>query len=375
MPKTLPTPTEKVSKTAEARGQHLVWALTPAGVQRALELAAALPDTLCLFHDTELLRNHYAGLVKQEQNNPVQWFERLSTAVAKQFAAREAHIFIMSTGIVVRMIAPHILHKTKDPAVVVIDDAGIHCISLLSGHLGGANRLALAAAKILAADPVITTATDVNEVPAIDVLAKDFGMKIINPETIKYVNMALLTRQRVPVCDPDNWLAPKLDNRYFSTVGEMPTGDGQGTVYVSDRILPSFVKALRLCPPALIAGIGCNRNTEMAEIRDLLMEVLTQHNLYSEALGLITSVDIKNDEQGILFLADDLSLPLEFFTREQLRSVEGVQTPSKMVEKHIGVQSVCEAAAILGSEKGQLVVPKQNTKNVTVAIARRHSTF
>jgi cobalt-precorrin 5A hydrolase len=137
----------------------------------------------------------------------------------KKIRQYTGHIFIMSTGIVVRVIAPLIRHKTEDPAVVVVDDRGMHAISLLSGHLGGANELAQKIAGIIGAKPVITTATDVNLVPAIDVLAKEKSLFIENPEAIKTVNMALLRGDKIHVHDPFSFLANCLPNSEPRTNG------------------------------------------------------------------------------------------------------------------------------------------------------------
>jgi cobalt-precorrin 5A hydrolase len=132
--------------------------------------------------------------------------------------------------------------------------------------------------------------------------------------------------------------------------------------------LPPQILILR--PGSLVAGIGCNRNTAKDEIRGLLMAVMNNHRLAVGSLKSIASVSIKNDEPGLLGLAADLGLPITFFDKPELKQVEGIQTPSAMVEKHLGVKSVCEAAAILASNQGNLIVPKHTTPNVTVAIAR-----
>lgn len=297
-------------------------------------------------------------------------FKRLREAVSEQFHRFPCHIFIMATGIVVRMLAPLIIDKTRDPAVVVIDDQGKNCISLLSGHLGGANQLALSAAQCIGANPVITTATDVNRVPAIDVLANDAGLVIENPKAIKYVNKAFLSGSPILFEDRYNFLLHRIPEQYIGTPGE---SGSQSRVIVDCHISQHHPQALLLRPQILVAGMGCNRNTDMEEMLDLLLLTLEKNNLSRLSLCRIASVDIKCDEQGLLDLASELSLPLEFYTREQLKAVDTIQTPSAMVEKHIGVPSVCEAAAILGAQQGHLIVPKVNTKNVTVAIASQCS--
>jgi cobalt-precorrin 5A hydrolase len=265
-------------------------------------------------------------------------------------------------------------HKTVDPAVVVMDERGHYAVSLLSGHLGGANRLARQAAAAVGADPVITTATDVNDLPSIDTAAQRLGLAIENPDAIRQVNMAILVGDPVALLDP---------------MGAIPAGEPETAavrwrpaasihdfrktsagVYVDDRTadLPPTVLVLR--PPSLAAGIGCNRGTPAGEIRELLLQVLARHRLSPASLRTIASVDLKQDETGLIEAARSLHLPLTFYPRERLSGVSAIENPSATVEKHIGVKSVCEAAAILAAGTGTLIVPKTRTRNVTVALAR-----
>ena len=307
-------------------------------------------------------------------------FQKLRNEIGKKFQKYSGHIFIMSTGIVVRVIAPLIKHKTEDPAVVVVDDRGQHVISLLSGHLGGANELTRQIADIIGGRPVITTATDINQLPAIDVLAQEKKLKIENPAAIKTVNMAILKGEKIYVHDPLNLLQnslPKVEPRILQGMNKHLEKNRQlfGNIYKAgvfiDDIrldLPSSTLVLR--PASLVAGIGCNRNTAAAEIKSLLEEVLTNAGLSLLSLKGLASIDVKSDEEGLIELSRQFDLPLVFFKRQELNQVINIENPSAVVEKHVGVKSVCEAAAILAARNGTLIVPKQKTKNVTVAIAR-----
>jgi len=347
-----------------------VWALTPNGRKLAETISREMPV------DADVYLSHNIGGTRDGRFR----FQKLGEAIQREFKRYSGHIFIMSTGIVVRLIAPLIVHKTEDPAVVVVDDGGHHAISLLSGHLGGANQLARQTAAAIGARPVITTATDVNQVPAIDMLAKEKGLSIENPEAIKIVNMALLTGNNVMVCDPYNFLADALPTAvrlepdelvaHCTTNSEAEDFEDAAYVLVTDHTfdLPTAVLVLR--PASLVAGIGCNRNTEAAEILAHLAQVLADHGLASSSLRGIASIDVKADETGLITTAQRLELPLAFFGKQELNQVDTIQNPSKIVEQHVGVKSVCEAAAILASGNGKLIVPKQSTKNVTVAIAR-----
>jgi cobalt-precorrin 5A hydrolase len=307
-------------------------------------------------------------------------FQSLSETLSHKFDQYSNHIFIMSTGIVVRVIAPLIKNKLEDPAVVVVDDQANHVVSLLSGHLGGANTLTLKVADIIGADPVITTATDVNRVPAIDVLAKEQNLLIENPQAIKTVNMALLKGEKIFVHDPFGFLANSLPHckqwAYDGVKKPMNRSqresefEGVPGIYVGDVAIDLPAEVLVLRPASLVAGIGCNRNTGTDEMRALLEKVLETNNLVPGSLKCIASIDVKSDESGLITLAENLNLPLIFYNRQELNQVKKIKNPSLVVEKHVGVKSVCEAAAILATQDGTLIVPKQSTKNVTVAIAR-----
>ena len=147
--------------------------------------------------------------------------------------------------------------------------------------------------------------------------------------------------------------------------------DSAAAVFVDDYLLDLPDSVLVLRPATLVAGIGCNRNTPLEEIKGLLNETLKKNKLAGASIDRIATIELKSDEPGLIELAKTLNVPIEFFDREKLGQVEGVQSPSAMVEKHIGVKSVCEAAAILASQMGSLIVPKHKTPNVTVAIARK----
>ena len=161
------------------KNELAIWALTPKGANLAAKLAKGLQNA----------NLHFSSKLKKSAANALR-FNKLSDALQNCFKKYHGHIFIMSTGIVIRMIAPLIKSKISDPAVIVVDETGHHAISLLSGHIGGANDLAKKVALLIGADPVITTATDVNDLPAIDIWAQKKGLSIENPQAIKKINMA-----------------------------------------------------------------------------------------------------------------------------------------------------------------------------------------
>ena len=354
-----------------------VWSLTIQGARLASRITAEIAGTD--FYISSRLKTKI-----NTSNSSVLSFTVLSRTLAEVFHQYKGHIFIMSTGIVIRIIAPLIRHKTKDPAVVVVDEKGLHAISLLSGHIGGANELTLKIADITGADPVITTATDINKIPAIDLLARQKGLVIENPEAIKNVSMALLSGKKIILHDPYQYLTGTLSasNGIMNGVDYKVDDDtirknripGVFIDYIKTDIPTHFLK---LRPVILSIGIGCNRNTSRQELKTFFLEVLDLFDLSARSVLNLASIDLKSDEKGLLELAADLDLPIKFYSKKKLEQVKEIENPSLMVKKHIGVTSVCEAAAILsaenGKENGKLIVPKQIKGNATIAIARMFS--
>lgn len=351
-----------------------VWAVTPNGTRLAGCLCRKLADA-------DLFVSKKVETVQIDANR----FSRLSDVLADTFAAYRGHIFIMSTGIVVRLVAPLLTDKTRDPAVVVMDELGCHAVSLAGGHLGGANALAVKAAKAVEADPVITTATDLNHLPAIDVIAKEAGLVIENPPAVKQVSMAFLTGGKVRLHDPYGYIRGRIPESlclsWDTSFGEAgPESDQTPGIWVDDTGLSLKASGrehhvLCLRPRSLYVGIGCNRGTEKVEILSLVQEVFKENDLSLKSLAGIASISIKRDEKGLLETVEECNVPAAFYDREILSKVKNIPSPSGMVEKHTGVKSVCEAAAIQAAEGGKLVVLKQKTANVTVAVARKENSM
>ncbi len=334
-----------------------VWALTPGGARLAGRIAAGME---CALYISRSVADPPPGASR---------FHRLQETLPHRFNRHKGHVFIMAAGIVVRMIAPLIHHKTTDPAVVVCDEAGRHAISLLSGHIGGANALAGRVAEAMGGAAVITTATDVTGAGAIDMMAMEAGMAIENPSAVKDVNMAMITGDPVWAHDPRGFLADRFP---AAAPDEPPPGDRPG-IYVDDLRVDLPPRILILRPPSLVAGMGCNRDTGAGELKSLLFEVFSRFRLARPSLSRIATIDAKRDEAGLTELARSLGVGITYFDRDALNRARGNFSPSAAA-KHMGVKSVCEAAAILASGNGELIVPKQVSTNATVALARRHYT-
>lgn len=334
-----------------------IYAVTEKGAALGSKLAAALPARL-----------YALSRLGVPDARP---FASLATLMAEAFARHRAHIFICACGIAVRSIAPHLRDKTSDPAVVSLDDTGHFAVSLLSGHLGGANDLARRVADLTGAVPVITTATDAAGAPAIELLARDLGLGLDNPVATRRINAALASGQPVAVFDPLG-LFTLTDARtpaHFEWVADPgQVAPDTPLVLVDWRIGEATPTRLFLRPRVLTAGVGCRRGTPAADILSLLDHVCRERRLAPGSLAALASIEAKRDEVGLLEAARTLGLDIQFFSAGQLAGVS-VPHPSAVVAKHMGVGSVCEAAAILATGGGRLLAPKTRTGFSTVAIA------
>jgi cobalt-precorrin 5A hydrolase len=344
-----------------------VIAITRNGVNLALQIQAGLPGSVCY------VPSKYRFAVALGAMG----FERLRAVVPIIWSQYRSLIFIMATGIVIRQIAFLLKHKAQDPAVLVLDERGQHVISLVSGHLGGANRLAETVARITRGRAIITTASDVQNRPAIDLIAQELGLEIENYEMLSSVAHSLLEDEPVWVYDPQRRLELHLESR-SNTVRldekEMAPGlDREGVgIWVSEYLTPEGLQCLILRPRNLVVGVGCNRNTAADEILDFLRSEFRREGLAVSSIRNLATVDIKSDEKGILEAGRLLGRPVLFYSRPDIQKM-AVPNPSNAVLAHIGVESVCEATALLSSRSSELIVPKQKNANVTMAVARAGS--
>jgi len=285
-------------------------------------------------------------------------------------------IFIMATGIVVRMIAPHLKSKDSDPAVTVMDDAGKFAISLLSGHLGGANELTERCAFISGARPVITTATDVNDLPSFDMLAKDQGWAIEDISRVKILNSLLLDGEEIAVVDPSGATRCYFHGRgrlsFHASFADAKASKAKGMLFVTNHYFPPQSipgNLLILRPRNLALGIGCNRGTPAEEIDEFVGKHLRRLFLSFKSVAIIASAEAKRDEPGLIAYAGQYDIPLQFYTSEQLNSVTVPTSPSEYAMAAIGATGVAEPAAVLASGGGRLLLHKVKSANVTLAVA------
>jgi len=278
------------------------------------------------------------------------------------FNDADAMVFVGSVGIAVREIAPHVRDKSTDPAVVSIDELATFSVPLLSGHIGGANDLALALAQALGATPVITTATDINKKFSVDAWAARKGYVIASLSRAKAVSAAILEHD-VPLSG-DFPIVTALPN------GVIAAEHGDVGIRISVYKDEPFERTLRLIPPALHLGIGCRRETPAQAIREAVDAVLKEHNIDARALKCAASIDLKANEKGLLEFCREQGLPIQFYSAAELKAVPGRFTPSEFVQSITGVDNVCERSAMIGAE--ELIVNKTARNGVTVALAAEH---
>ena len=296
------------------------------------------------------------------------------------FQKYDALIFIMATGIVVRIIAPLIVHKSIDPAILVMNENGKHVISLLAGHIGGANELACLIAKKMHAEPIITTATDVNEKIAADIIATKLNLMIDPFENLKYINAEIAKGELVEIyldlsIKNINFYKEKLHklNLSFkiSDLNKEKQICDHLAIIITNQDLDITQRQLLLKPRHLSIGIGCRRNTSKDDILQAIYEACSIVNMSTDMIINIATTIVKNDEDGLLAAAQELAVPIIFYEHSQLQEVIDKYniSVSKFVNEQIGVGNVCEAAALLVSQSKKIILHKTKFNKVTVAIA------
>lgn len=277
----------------------------------------------------------------------------------EQFQWANALIFVGACGIAVRAIAPHIRSKTTDPAVLCIDEQGIFVIPLLSGHIGGANKLALELADRLNAQAVITTATDINGRFSVDSWAAQNGFLIGNMTIAKEISAAILEHD-VPLSSSLPIVSDLPDGVFLSETGEIG-------IYIGWKKLSPFHKTLNLIPKILHLGIGSRKGIDYDTIQKTISEIFERENIDKRAIKIISSIDLKSNEEGLLEFSRIENLPIIFYAAEELDAVPGSFSGSDFVKKITGVDNVCERAAMIGAEN--LVLKKTALNGITVAIS------
>lgn len=297
--------------------------------------------------------------------------ESLGEWTGRMFRKRDALIYVGAAGIAVRAIAPYVESKTSDPAVLVVDEKGSYIIPVLSGHIGGANELAVSLAAKIGGTPVVTTATDIHHLWAVDKFAKENHLWIEDMEKAKQISARLLAGEEIIIactCE-ENRIKGELPERI--QMMDAQSQEKEPDICIGIRKNPNWRHTLYLVPQAAVVGIGCRKGTDARKIEEAVERVLDKEGIFQESLCKLASIDIKAGEEGILRYCRNHSLELETYSAGKLLKAEGEFHASAFVEKITGIDNVCERSAVYASGNGRLVVEKQAKDGVTVAIAQK----
>lgn len=296
-----------------------------------------------------------ANLVKLREEN-------LYKSAEKSFKNVESIIFVGSAGIAVRVIAPFVKSKKNDPAVICMDERGINVISLLSGHIGGANKLTLKIAEIVGGNPIITTATDVNGKFAVDEWAHNSNLHIMSLKRARDIAADILDNKKIGF-ESDYKVNGNLPLEI--DLAEKETG-----ICVSlDSNKSPFKNTLSLIPSIVSVGVGCRKGTGFNDVYTAIKEVLDRNNISHFSISSINSIDLKKGEEGIKKVAAIFKVPFHTYSKDELNKIQGQFSNSDFVKKITGVGTVCERAAIMGSKSKKLIINKAVINSVTVAVA------
>lgn len=341
-----------------------VLALTKSGAELAFRIGAELQAEI-------YMKEEFAG----EQSPPVHLLgEDFGELVQKIFPEYDALVMIMACGIAVRTIAPCLTDKYHDPAVVVLDEKGRYVISLLSGHHGGANRLATEVAAVTGGAPVITTATDLNGVPAFDVFALENDCRLENPAVLKKISAELANAGQVGLYT--DYPLENLPTCLVPCSFGAPNPVRYGVVF-SNRIHLEVAgeKILTVRPRNLILGVGCRRGIAPNRLRQAVRDFFRRQKRSLLSLKIVATVDLKNKEPGILELVNNYGVSFRNITRQAIKNLGVGYTRSEFVERQIGVGGVAEPCALLAAEQTKLICGKTIYPGITLALAEEVKTY
>jgi cobalt-precorrin 5A hydrolase len=342
-------------------------AITRHGIEIARRIKQRMPEV-----------EIYVPAKHNDGGNDVFWFSEQSTQlVGKLFKSYDALICIFSLGAVIRMVAPHLVDKKSDPAVLVIDDRANNVISALSGHLGGANALARLIASFLGAQAVITTAADVNETIAVDLVGREFNWTIENFENVTKVSAFMVNEEKIAIyqdAGERNWWHVPLPGNVtiVDSIDKIRSQEFKAGLIISDRLVLDqtiIEKSVIYRPKSLVVGVGLHWDTSKQTIKSGIETVFKEYSLSFQSIRNLASISRKAKVKGLEEFSIEHNIPVEIYEKDRLASVE-VPNPSATVQKFEGTSSVSEASSVVSS-KGQLLVPKQKLPpNLTIAVSR-----
>lgn len=346
--------------------------ITENGKNLAIKINEKLPDS-----HVYIIKNKKNNLTNDNTNSSIFLVEKkVSELVGDLFNQYQSILFIMATGIVVRTIAPYIVNKFSDPAILVTDEKGRNVISLLSGHMGGANELTNNISNLIGANPVITTATDVNQKSSLDMIAKGLNAYIDDfRENVKDVNAMLVNNQDVGIYIDGDYI---VDTRGFKILNSLNEANGfEKVVIISNKNSIDNInlktldkdKFIKVIPKDSVLGLGCRRDTDSNLLKESFVDFFDNNNIDIKSLKVIGSIDVKKDEKAIIDLSNDLDVEFKTFSKEDISKVDYLFDKSEFVKKNVGVYCVAEPVAHILSN-GNLIIEKHKYKGITFSIGR-----
>ena len=307
--------------------------------------------------------------LKKAPNGGIQFVgESVAEWTKSEMAAGNVLIFIGACAIAVRAAAPNITDKLHDSPVLVIDEKGQYVIPILSGHMGGANEYAISIAEKIGAIPVITTATDINHKFAVDIFAKKNGLAVVNKDGIAKVSSKVLSGQKITISiEPGHY---DKDCRLPNGVelADYPPKHRVDVVVSSEQ--RGFDTAILLRPREYVIGMGCRKGKEAEKIEELIEQSINELGISVMQTAKLASIDVKSNEQGLVAWSRKYNIPFVTYTAQELESVSGDFHKSDFVKNRVGVDNVCERAALKACDRtGKLVYEKHAKDGMTIAIA------
>ena len=358
-------------------------ALTRNGARMARTLAGSLDRDHALFIDRRFRKDDDSGEAFDLPLRPV---------VKRAFAGYSSLVLFLSAGASIRLLAPLLESKQVDPAVVCVDDAGSFCVSLISGHVGGADQLAQEVAVCLGARAVVTSASHASGTLAVDLLGREFGWRLkADSTTITRASAAVINSQPIGIWqgagEPGWWPDGKPlpgNIAVYATLEDLAASACATALIISDTtsdletLLADKITVVYR-PRSLVIGMGCRRGVPVEELESLLAEALRENGLSAECLAEIATAEIKRGEPGLEQLAERHGVPLSFLQANELNGVFETNTgaiTSKSERAHglVGVWGVAEPAALLTAGASELLVNREKTTRATIAIARKDFT-
>jgi cobalt-precorrin 5A hydrolase len=322
----------------------------------------------------------YVPAKHDDSKKDIIWFkEQTGDIIASLFKKYDALICIFSLGAVIRLIAPIVVNKKSDPAVLVIDDKANFVISALSGHLGGANELARKVSSFFPnSKPVITTAADVNETIPVDLIGRQFGWQIENDQNVTKVSALMVNEEKIALYQDtgqkDWWTSAPLPKNIsqVTNVEDLMNPDFKGCLIISDKIISQseiLDKAVIYRPKSLIVGLGLHWTTSKDNIENAIQTVMKRNGLSMKCIRSVSSINRGAIVNGLQEFSKQKNVPIELHNKDELSKVN-VPNPSQAVLYYEGTASVAEASAMLAS-RGNLIISKQKfPPDLTIAVAR-----